>query len=83
MPPLNDDKKILDAYEKWDPMVTPADKFYESIGLSKSGLYGVLRRNKVIPKIRRNDGEPGSDRALLLDIQARLDRIEQHLLENS
>lgn len=82
MPPLNDDKKIIAAYEAWDPMITPASEFYESVGLSKSGLYGVLRRNNVLPKIRRNDGEPGSDRALLLDILTRVQHIEE-LLENS
>ncbi len=83
MPAINDDLKIIDAYEAWDPMVTPANEFYESVGLSKSGLYGVLRRNNVLPKIRRNEGEPGSDRALLLDILARVTHIEELLMEKN
>ena len=70
---------ILSRYEEWDPEDMTVEELCEDIGISKPGLYALLRRHGVTPKSRRPAVDPVAERLdkLHSDVRQILRKLEK------
>lgn len=71
------ENEIILAYEAWDPEAMSVTELAASYGISRQGLYGVLRRNGVEPRSARNVGQRRPSPVLTDEL---LDRMAQQAL---
>lgn len=55
------ERKIVEAYEAWDPTRSSADELASSLSVSKQTLYDVVRRNGVELKSTRRSTVTGGE----------------------
>jgi len=81
-----DERRLAQAYEAWDPTGDPGglEQIAEGFGVSRQTAYAVIKKYGIRPKSHREDGTvdllPGADMTRAMANQA-LDALIRNLVE--